>query len=77
MTLPELTMVLSSDDAARRLCPLSMANPEGPQPCRASECMAWRWRSIRDADGFRNTQHDANFATGYCSVGNDRPHESH
>jgi hypothetical protein len=39
--------------------------------------MAWRWHSIRDAEGHRNTQHDAREATGYCGVAGGYPETSH
>jgi hypothetical protein len=77
--LPELTMLLTENQAAERTCPLSMANPEGAQRCRASACQAWRYRSAPDANGFINPQRDASggTATGYCGLVGGRPWESH
>ena len=74
---PELTMVISQDEAGRRFCPLSMNSETGPSHCHGSACMAWRWHSIRDAEGHRNTQHDAREATGYCGVAGGYPETSH
>jgi hypothetical protein len=76
---PELTMLLTEAESSRRICPLTLANPEGASTCRGSGCLAWRYRSAIDADGFRGTQHtaDQGAATGYCGLVGGNPHESH
>lgn len=53
-------MLLTTDEAKKKLCPNTMAGQrcedghgnvvmyEGPNLCRADDCMAWRWTRVRD-----------------------------
>jgi hypothetical protein len=55
--LPELTMLVSHEEATRRFCPISDGK------CRASECMMFRFQHPRG-----EPQHDANHSFGYCGL---------
>jgi hypothetical protein len=54
--LPELTMILTTDEAEKRYCPMAISDR---LHCQASACHGWRW-----LPGQRNVQ----TARGYCGM---------
>jgi hypothetical protein len=57
MALPELTMVMTQDEAGKRYCPVSMAGDRSR--CEGSGCHGWRWLP---------GQRDARVAKGFCGM---------